>query len=78
MLAGGLWPVSADVSQLESAIINLAVNARDAMPDGGKLTIETANAFLDEDYASGARGGCGRAIRADGGDRQRRRACRRR
>jgi signal transduction histidine kinase len=52
VLAGGLWPVSVDVSQLESAIINLAVNARDAMPGGGKLTIETANTFLDEDYSS--------------------------
>jgi signal transduction histidine kinase len=52
VLAGGLWPVSVDVSQLESAIVNLAVNARDAMPNGGKLTIETANTFLDEDYAS--------------------------
>ena len=52
VLAGGLWPVSADSSQLESAIINLAVNARDAMPSGGRLTIETANTFLDEAYAS--------------------------
>jgi C4-dicarboxylate-specific signal transduction histidine kinase/CheY-like chemotaxis protein len=51
VLAGGLWPVSVDVSQLENALVNLAVNARDAMPAGGKLTIETANAFLDEDYS---------------------------
>jgi signal transduction histidine kinase len=51
VLAGGLWPVSADPNQLESAILNLAINARDAMPSGGKLTIETANAALDEDYA---------------------------
>ncbi|THD57490.1 MAG: PAS domain-containing sensor histidine kinase [Phenylobacterium sp.] len=52
VLAGGLWLTHVDPNQLESAILNLAVNARDAMPDGGKLTIETANAHLDERYAA--------------------------
>ena len=52
VLAGGLWRVHVDPNQLEVAILNLAVNARDAMPDGGKLTIETANAHLDESYAA--------------------------
>jgi signal transduction histidine kinase/CheY-like chemotaxis protein len=48
--AAGLWTVDADVQQLESTILNVAINGRDAMPEGGKLTIETANAYLDEAY----------------------------
>ena len=52
VLAGGLWLTKVDANQLENAILNLAVNARDAMPDGGRLTLETANAHLDEAYAA--------------------------
>ena len=51
-LADGLWPALADPSQVEDAILNLAVNARDAMPNGGRLVIETANMHLDEQYAA--------------------------
>ena len=52
VLDGGLWQVHADPNQLEIAILNLAVNARDAMPNGGKLTLESGNVHLDEKYAS--------------------------
>ncbi|HEX7874399.1 MAG TPA: PAS domain-containing protein [Sphingobium sp.] len=52
VLGGGLWLTKCDPNQLENAIINLAINARDAMPEGGKLIIETGNAHLDDSYAA--------------------------
>ncbi|MBE7157139.1 MAG: PAS domain S-box protein [Rhodospirillales bacterium] len=48
VLAIGLWPTLCDPNQLENAVLNLCINARDAMPDGGRLTLETANTWLDE------------------------------
>jgi PAS domain S-box-containing protein len=48
--AAGLWTVEVDTNQLEVALLNLAINARDAMPNGGKLTLEAANAILDREY----------------------------
>jgi GAF domain-containing protein/CheY-like chemotaxis protein len=51
VLAAGAWQINADPTQLENAILNLCVNARDAMPSGGRLTIETSNAYVDDRYA---------------------------
>ncbi|MBW8708936.1 MAG: response regulator [Alphaproteobacteria bacterium] len=51
VIAGGLWNTLVDPNQVENTILNLAINARDAMPDGGKLTLEVANAALDDAYA---------------------------
>jgi PAS domain S-box-containing protein len=55
VVAGGLWNTVADPAQVESAILNLALNARDAMPGGGRLTVEITNASLDETYARAVR-----------------------
>lgn len=52
MVAGGLWNTLADPGQLENALLNLAINSRDAMNGAGKLTIEVGNAFLDDAYAA--------------------------
>jgi signal transduction histidine kinase/DNA-binding response OmpR family regulator len=52
VIAGGLWNTLADPNQVENILLNLAINARDAMPDGGKLTLEVANASLDDGYAA--------------------------
>jgi signal transduction histidine kinase/ActR/RegA family two-component response regulator len=51
VLGGGLWPTLVDPAQLETSVLNLCVNARDAMPEGGRLTLETANCHLDDRYS---------------------------
>jgi len=56
VLAAGLWRAEADPAQLESSVLNLAINARDAMPEGGKITIETANCHLDDAYVASSHG----------------------
>jgi signal transduction histidine kinase/DNA-binding response OmpR family regulator len=52
VIAGGLWNTLVDPNQVENTVLNMAINARDAMPDGGKLTLEVSNAFLDDAYAA--------------------------
>jgi PAS domain S-box-containing protein len=52
VVSGGLWNTAVDPHQFENVLLNLAINARDAMPNGGKLTLELANATLDDDYVS--------------------------
>ncbi len=52
MVSGGLWNTSVDTTQLENALLNLAINARDAMDGHGKLTLEAGNGFLDDAYAA--------------------------
>jgi PAS domain S-box-containing protein len=51
LVSGGLWNTLVDPGQIENALLNLSINARDAMEEGGKLTIEVGNAFLDDAYA---------------------------
>ncbi|MBN3851355.1 PAS domain S-box protein [Paraburkholderia sp. Ac-20342] len=52
VIAGGLWNTLVDPNHLENVVLNLAINARDAMPEGGKLTLELSNAMLDDHYSA--------------------------
>ena len=72
-LAPDLWPIMADHGQLEQVLINLAVNARDAMPEGGTLTLDTENIAVDGAYAQHAARARARPLRAPAGQRHRRR-----
>ena len=78
LLAPRLWSTRADPSEVENAVLNLAINARDAMPAGGKLVIETKNVVLDEASIGREIGRDARRVRAAGGVRRGRRhaACR--
>jgi PAS domain S-box-containing protein len=62
VLAAGVWSVFVDPNEFENSLLNLAVNARDAMPDGGKLTIEAANVHLDDRYAAEAEVAAGQYV----------------
>ena len=68
-LQDNLWSVLADPGQMEQILINLAVNARDAMPSGGQLLIETDNVDVDENYASSRPGAGAGTLRAAAGER---------
>ena len=57
LLAEDAWTALVDPNQLTTAVLNLAINARDAMPNGGKLALETSNVYLDENYAEHAQRG---------------------
>ena len=52
VIAAGLWNAAVDPNQFDNVLLNLAINARDAMPDGGQLTLEVGNAMLDDDYVA--------------------------
>ena len=76
ILKRDVWPALVDPSQLSSALLNLAINARDAMPNGGKLTLETSNVVLDESYAKINADVQPGELRAHRGERHRRAAFR--